>query len=237
MQITGSTVGQVVRENPGSAVIFEKYGIDYCCGGKRSIADVCGEKGIAPDSLLAEIDSAGTPGGPARNWNEVSLTGLIDHVVGTHHAFLVAELPRLQAMLGKVLAAHQEAHGNSLRPMSEVYSALKSELEAHLWKEENMLFPYVKQLEHALTGNGVVAPPCFGTVRNPVRMMEHEHDEAGAALARLRELSGHYAVPPDACNTYRALLHGLQALESDLHTHIHLENNILFPRAIALESL
>ncbi len=225
------TIGEIARENPSSVRVFEKHGIDFCCGGKIPLAEACQLRGIAPEDLQAELDRAAS-GRPdsGRDWSEAPLALLIDHIVGTHHVYLKSELPRIQTWLDKVRKAHGAAHGEMLNPLSLIFADLRAELESHLAKEEMILFPLIKRME-----TGDRSPAHCGSVNNPIRVMEHEHDNAGRALEAMREITRNYAVPPDACNTFRALFHGLAEIEADLHQHIHLENNILFPRAAELE--
>jgi regulator of cell morphogenesis and NO signaling len=230
------TVGEIAAENPASVRVFQKYGIDFCCGGKLPLAEACGARGIEIGALSAELQQAASGSAPdARDWMSATLAELIDHIVRTHHDYLKAELPRLDAMLAKVLAAHGERHGDSLVPLSHTFAALRAELESHLWKEERVLFPIVCNLEAARAAGGQAPAAHCGSVNNPIRVMEHEHDSAGRALETMRRLTGNYTLPEGACNTYRALFSGLEELEADLHRHIHLENNILFPRAAQLE--
>jgi regulator of cell morphogenesis and NO signaling len=225
------TIGEIARENPASVRVFEKYSIDYCCGGKISFAEACQARGILPEDLQDELDevTAARPG-LDRDWTTAPLGLLIDHIVGTHHAYLKSGLPRLQGWLDKVLAAHGATHGETLMPLARVFAGLRAEMEAHMGKEEMVLFPMIKGME----SGGQSASHC-GSINNPIRVMEHEHDSAGRALEAIRRITGNYTPPQDGCNTYRALFHGLLELEADLHQHIHLENNILFPRAAELE--
>jgi regulator of cell morphogenesis and NO signaling len=212
------TVGEIAAERPASVRVFEKYEIDYCCGGKTSLAAACAGRGIAPERLIEELDAALAPSaGADPDWQTASLTDLIDHILTKHHAWLKTELPRLSRLQQKVTAAHGAAHADSLVPLAETLEALRQELEAHMMKEETILFPMIR------AGSASVA--------NPISVMEHEHDSAGRALERMRAVTGNYTLPADACNSYRALFAGLRELEADLHQHIHLENNILFPRA------
>src|ERR1022692_3768757 len=212
------TVGEITAALSASVRVFEKYEIDYCCGGKISLAAACAGRGITSERLIEELDAAAAPtAGEAPDWQTASLTDLIDHILTTHHAWLKTELPRLSRLQQKVTAAHGAAHADSLLPLGETLEALRQELEAHMMKEEMVLFPMIR------AGSASVA--------NPIRCMEHEHDSAGRALERMRAVTGNYTLPADACNSYRALFAGLQEFEADLHQHIHLENNILFPRA------
>jgi regulator of cell morphogenesis and NO signaling len=226
------TVGQIAAEFPASVAVFEKHGIDFCCGGKMPIAEACGRKGLDPAVLLGEIDQAvRTPSEDPTDWTTAPLPALIDHILDTHHTYMKVQLPIVEARLAKVLAAHGERHGEMLRAVSAVYGPMKAELDGHLAKEEAVLFPLIR----ALAGGAEPGSFHCGSVRNPIRVMWMEHDSAGDALVQLRRLTGNYTPPEDACNTFRALYFELADMERDLHRHIHLENNILFSRAIALE--
>ncbi|MBI2815593.1 MAG: iron-sulfur cluster repair di-iron protein [Acidobacteria bacterium] len=229
-----TTVGEVASTVPASVRVFQQFGIDFCCGGGKTLAQVCGEKGIPLEGLLAGVEKAQEPAAASqvRDWNAGSLAVLIDYILNKHHEYLKSEMPRLGSMLAKVIQVHGNNHPESLHPLGKVYGGLKRELEEHMWKEENVLFPLIKQLEEVHNGSG--APFRGMPVGGPIRMMEMEHESAGEALRHMRELTSGYTPPADACNTYRALLHGLLEMEADLHEHIHLENNILFPRAVAL---
>ena len=233
--VTGqTTVGELAREFPASARVFQHYGIDFCCGGGKTLAEASQGKGISLDSLLEELEKAERfpKRESTRDWNAATASTLIDHILDKHHAYLHSELPRLAGMLAKVIDAHGERHPDLLRPLSPVFAGLKKELEEHMWKEENVLFPLIRQMEQAEARVG--ATPRM-PVNGPIQMMEIEHESAGHALRQLRQISSDYQPPEDACNTYRALLEGLKTMESDLHEHIHLENNILFPKALALQ--
>jgi regulator of cell morphogenesis and NO signaling len=226
------TVGELVAEKPGRSRIFERLGIDYCCGGKKPLAQACEEKGLSMDEVLAQLRSVDTEGGSRseKNWAEASMTALIDHIEQVHHTYLRAELPRLRFLTSKVRTAHGGRHPE-LVEVERVFSALEAELASHMQKEEQVLFPMIRQLETS------AVPPQFhcGSIGNPVFAMEREHDDAARGLATLRSLTDGYAPPEDACNSYRAMLDGLRELESDLHQHIHKENNVLFPRALGRE--
>ena len=185
-----------------------------------------------PRALLAEIDQAiQAPAEDRTDWLTAPLPALIDHILDTHHAYMKMQLPRVEARLAKVLQAHSDRHGDMLRALAAVYGAMKAELDGHLAKEEMVLFPLVR----ALDGGAKAGSFHCGSVQNPIRVMFMEHDSAGEALVEMRRLTNDYTAPEDACNTFKALYFELAEMESDLHRHIHLENNILFPRAIALE--
>jgi regulator of cell morphogenesis and NO signaling len=229
---TDRTVGEIAAESPAAIRVFEKHGIDFCCGGKIPVAEACSRKGLDAVALLAEIDQATqTPAGDQTDWLAASLPALIDHILDTHHAYMKVQLPRVAALLAKVLQAHSDRHGEMLRAVAAVYGPMKAELDGHLAKEEMVLFPLVR----ALDGGAKAGSFHCGSVQNPIRVMWMEHDSAGEALAELRRLTNDYTAPEDACNTFKALYFELADMERDLHRHIHLENNILFPRAIALE--
>ncbi len=230
------TVGEIAAISLGAVRVFEKSGIDYCCGGKQSLGAVCREQGLDSASLIEELRSVtAEKATPEKDWTSESLRELIRHIVGTHHEFLKLELPRLGERLEKVLKAHGDKDPERLGELSDVYRGLWSELDHHMHKEEMMLFPAIERFEAAVT-SGQPAPPLpFGTFENPVMVMEREHDNAGNALTRIRALTNGRQLPEYACATYRALYEGFEELETDLHLHIHLENNILFPRAVKLE--
>jgi regulator of cell morphogenesis and NO signaling len=229
------TVGEIAAASPGAARVFENHGIDYCCGGNRPLEDVCREKGLDSGTLLAELAQAtGTAGSQEKDWSAAPLRELIRHILTTHHQYLNQELPRLNQRLKQVIAAHGQ-DAATLLPLAEVFGGLREELEGHMRKEELILFPAIERCEAALAAGASLPPAPFGSVENPIRVMELEHENAGQALRRIKELTHGYQVPGHACATYRALWEGLQGLEADLHLHIHLENNILFPRAIARE--
>jgi regulator of cell morphogenesis and NO signaling len=225
-------VGQLVRQRPSRARLFERFGIDYCCRGKLSLAEACALRGLDLKEVCDQLDATGESAQEAAavDWSEAPLGDLIDHIVQTHHVYLRRELPRLEDLTAKVAAAHRAAHPE-LRELRQVFAALRNELVPHMFKEEHVLFPWIAKLEQEQQRPHGVC----GSVNNPIVMMEHEHQRAGEALDRIRWLTDDYNAPPDACPAYVALLAGLAELEADLHLHIHKENNILFPRAAELE--
>ena len=230
---TLTPVGKWVTEHPRTARVFEELKIDYCCGGGKPLAEVCKAKqldAVAVVSRLSDMIATSVEvSQPA--WSDISLTDLCDHIESTHHAFLKTELPRLTQVVEKVASVHGAKYPELLE-VRNVFSELRAELEPHMFKEERILFPAIRQLEQSASHPQFP----FGTVANPIRMMEHEHDMVGDALKRIRELTVDFEVPDHACNTWRVMLDGLQNLESDLHQHIHKENNILFPKAQQLET-
>ena len=226
------TVGQLVAEHPATARVLERFQIDYCCGGQRMLAEACREQHLDVQEIVREVEGALQPRADTdRNWLCESLANLCDHIEQTHHEYLKSELPRLTELIANVVRAHAERHPE-LRQAQQVFAALRGELEPHLLKEERILFPAFRQLEQA------ASPPRFpfGSVANPIGVMQHEHDTAGSALKALRRLTADFTPPDDACIAYRTMLEALGVLEADLHEHIHKENNILFPRAQRLEA-
>ena len=233
-----STLGEIAAQSLQAVRAFEKAGIDYCCGGRKSIQQACSEKGIPWEPLAAAIQAetaADTANDATRDWHREPMSALIRHILSTHHEYLKSELPRLSGELGRVQKAHPK-HADIIAPLMEVYTALFAELDPHMAKEERVLFPHIERMEAAADSGQPFARPPFATFRNPIGMMESEHETAGQCLAEIRRLTADFTPPPDACATWRALYAGLAELEKDLHRHIHLENNILFPRALVLET-
>lgn len=230
-----TTVGQLVTERPGRARVFEQFGIDYCCGGKKPLAEVCATRGLDPQAVMDALIAHEQQTGPEeRDWSQASLTELCDHIENTHHAYLKAEVPRLSAMVNRIAAVHGD-HEPHLHQLADVFEGFRREIESHMEKEEQVLFPIIRRLEEAEQAGSCPSFHC-GSINNPIAVMEHEHDSAGDALARMRALTHDYTPPSHACNTYRATLDGLSVLEHDMHRHVHKENSILFPRASALEA-
>ena len=230
------TVREIALEQPHSIRVFERFGIDYCCGGRKPLADVCVEKQISIDEVVAALETAAGSAAPLPvDWSQRTLGSLIEHIEATHHLYVKTELPRLAVLAQKVVNRHGETQAH-LPAMQNLLAQLDEELIHHLGKEEHVLFPYIAKLEGALISGGAHPEACFGTIESPIAMMTSEHEAAGALLAELRRLSDHYTTPIEACPTYHAYYDGLKEFEQDLHRHIHLENNILFPRAIALEA-
>lgn len=231
------TIGDIAAETPSATREFEKLGIDYCCGGSRTLAEACAEANISVDEAVTRLQNSMATAQPddSQDWQNQLLSDLIAHITRTHHVFVREECPRIEALSAKVAGVHGKNHPELLQ-VQQIFSALAEELSVHLMKEEQILFPYVLLMEES-TLSGEPAPPAmFGTVMNPVRMMMQEHDGAGDALRSLRSVTSDYRIPEDACISYRTLYQALQGFESDLHQHIHLENNILFPRAVAMEA-
>jgi regulator of cell morphogenesis and NO signaling len=217
--------------------VFETLGIDYCCGGGQTLEQACRAANV-PISQVAEALAAARQAECAtlgsRDWQAEPLSELLAHIRSTHHVYTREAIARLGPLFDKVCAVHGENHPELLR-LRGIFNGLAEELTTHLMKEEIVLFPCVLRMEEAVVAHEPVLPSPFGSVRNPIAMMMAEHDGAGNALRRMRQIGSGYTAPPDACVSFQALYRGLAALEADLHRHIHLENNVLFPRAAAME--
>jgi len=221
------TVGEIVAGNPSQARVFQAFGIDFCCQGGRTLREACTSKGIGLESVIEQLEAASaTPTAPENNPALLPPVELIGYIVDKHHAYLRAELPRIDAMAERVAKVHG-GHTPSLVEVFHIFCAMAEELDGHMMKEEQILFPAIRTLSE-----GGATMPLDG----PVACMLQEHDDAGEALALMRELTNGFTPPPEACNTYRALFAGLAELEEDLHRHIHLENAVLFPQALAMAS-
>ena len=234
--IAEKTVREIALENPSSIRVFESLGIDYCCGGKRSLSDACANADIDIDRALDLLAKAkrNSPAPQSGEWSEKPLRDLIVHIVGKHHGFVRQETPRIESLLSKVAAKHGPAHPEIVQ-IEPLFTAIGQELSTHMFKEEQILFPYIERMEQAVRSGDPMPVACFDSVKRPIANMIAEHENAGALLARIRELSDGYTVPDGVCPSFLALYRGLEEFERDLHQHIHLENNILFPRAIAME--
>ena len=222
MTITADrTVGQLAVEHPLATRVFARHRIDFCCGGGKPLSEACAARNLDTEVILAEIEKELTRNDvTTQRWDEAPLKDLIEFILFNYHRPLDEELPRIEAMASKVFNVHHEKAEEMLADILATFRGLKAELEQHMAKEEQILFPMIVQGQGAMAGG-------------PISVMEHEHESAGAALAHMRKITNDYEVPEGACNTWRALWHGLAALEESLHQHIHLENNILFPRALS----
>lgn len=238
MQFNNSTtVREIAIEIPGATRIFEKMGIDYCCGGARPITEACHAAGVSLADVARSIEQVkilSQASSESKVWQSESLATLTKHIVNKHHNFTREEIDSIKPLLAKVCSVYGD-RAPRLLEIQALFGELNSELIPHMKKEENILFPYITQMEDAIS-KGLSAPvPMFGTVSNPVRMMMTEHDRAGDVLSKIRRLSNDFNPPADSCVSYQTLYRRLEELEQDLHQHIHLENNILFPRAIEIE--
>jgi regulator of cell morphogenesis and NO signaling len=234
-----STVRELAVEVPGATRIFERLGIDYCCGGGKALDEACRAAGVSVNEIVTSLEAAEHPTGQAgeeTDWQEEGLENLASYIVSKHHVFTRDELERLEPLLAKVCSVYGE-NRPELLSIKELFRELKNDLLPHMQKEEMVLFPYIIEMEKAVAGHNPMPTPFFGTVRNPVRMMSLEHDAAGEILRNIRQLSSNFEPPAEACISYKTLYRALEELEQDLHQHIHLENNILFPRAVEMEGV
>lgn len=225
-----TSLGDLVTAHPELARQLERLGLDYCCGGARSLAAACTERGLDAPAVAGQLADAITGGG-AEDWSTMGAAELVDHLEVTHHRYLHEELPRLSALVAKIVTVHGERHPE-LTAIAACYEEIRADLEPHLMKEERILFPMIRELAVA---TGPTSFHC-GSLRNPISVMLSEHDAVGALLARLRHLTGDYVPPADGCASYLACFAGLAELEADTHLHIHKENNLLFPQVVRLEA-
>ena len=229
-----TTLRTIALSQPATIRVFERFGLDYCCGGNRTLATACTEKGLDMSAVLPALaeTAAGAPAEP--DFTQVTASELISHIVSTHHAFVRRELPRLGTLAEKVVQQHGQRHPELFEIQSRL-QMLGEDLLQHLHKEEVILFPYIESLERCRNGQGDLPQACFGSIESPIRVMIDEHETAAALLEQMRALSGGFTPPPDACPTLAGFYDGLAAFERNLHRHVHLENNLLFPRAIEME--
>ncbi|MBP9212412.1 MAG: iron-sulfur cluster repair di-iron protein [Bacteroidetes bacterium] len=229
------TLKEIVTANFQAAAVFERYSLDFCCRGGKTIEQACAENGTDPLQVLTELAGiAHTEPGSDDHEPQWNPEMLIDHILQHHHAYVTKMVPVLYAHTQKVAAVHGSQHPETL-VIARHFEQVAQELLQHMGKEEKTLFPYIRELHAALQTDHPAPVALFGSVRNPIRMMEAEHQLAGDAMYSIRSLSGNYAPPADACTTYRITYQELQEFEQDLHRHVHLENNILFPMALRLE--
>lgn len=227
---TATTLGALVSVHPELARELERHGLDYCCGGGRSLADACAALGLDAAAVAGALMTAVDAGASAPDWASMDAAALVDHLVDTHHRYLWDELPRLSALVAKIVDVHGERHPE-LADVAAVYEELRADLEPHLRKEERILFPMIRELAVATSAPSF---PC-GTLDNPIGVMLREHDRVGALLARLRLWTDGYRPPADGCASYVACYAALEHLEVDTHLHVHKENNVLFPLVERLE--
>jgi len=232
--IEENTVAEIVVQNIKTAHIFKKHGIDFCCGGGITLEKACSKNNVDYGTLKKEIEAIAEGQGRAYNYDEWDLDFLIDHIINVHHSYVSESIPLLLAYANKVAHVHGH-HYKEVIKINILIEEVSKELESHMKKEEVILFPYVKQLVKAIKEGQKLDLPHFGTVNNPIKLMFEEHENAGDVFKEIAILSNNYTPPSEACNTFKALYSKLEEFEQDLHQHIHLENNILFPKAIQLE--
>jgi len=233
---TETKVKDIVLAEPNAKRIFADAGVDFCCGGGKSLHEACLEAGAPAEEILKRLREPAEPGGPAdANWASAPLDELTRHIRERHHRYVREAIKRLRPLAEKVREKHGENH-RELAEVEQLFLAVAGEMSMHMQKEEMILFPYIEMVEHAAKGGATIEPPFFQTVRNPIHMMMKEHDAAGDLVKQIRKASEDYAAPADGCASYQALYQQLREFEADLHEHVHLENNILFPRAVELEA-
>lgn len=241
MLTTEKTVREIAIENPETIRVFEALGIDYCCGGKKTLTAACSSADLDLQHVVGLIETAQDGSNNAdlkaaetTGWNSRPLAELTTYIIENHHSFVRREIPRIESLLNKVVAKHGPNHPRLIQ-VQQLFMTMAQELSFHLLKEENILFPYIGRMDAALQNHTSLPAVPFGSVTRPIAAMVAEHDDAGHLLARIRETTNGFTAPDGVCPTFLALYRGLEEFERDLHRHIHLENNILFPRAVEIE--
>jgi len=231
---TQNTLAEIVKTDFRSARIFENYNLDFCCKGNRALAEACNEKKLNADEILSEVTKVCTDKSSEKDSSNWKIDELAHHILNTHHVYVKKMLPVILAHTQKVSEVHGSNHPEVIE-IANIFGQIFEELGSHLMKEERMLFPVILELTELEKTNSKMDVSPFGSIQNPINVMEREHVEAGDGFYRIRELSNNYNPPGEACTTYKVLYQELSEFEQDLHTHIHLENNILFPKAVELE--
>ena len=233
--LANTTVGDIVASDFRAAGVFERYGIDFCCGGRQSLGEACRAAAANPEAVIRDLEELTAVAGKDDDMATWSASLLIEYIESTHHTYVRAAIPRIGAFIEKLVEVHGSRHPE-LAFLSAAFRRLAADLIQHMRKEEQVLFPFIRDLEEHQNSHlcSTLMSP-FGSVENPIRMMEHEHRDAGDELATIRELTGGFVPPADGCTTYSVCMSELKAFERDLHRHIHVENNLLFPKAVALE--
>jgi regulator of cell morphogenesis and NO signaling len=232
---TETRVNEIALSNPSARRVLEDAGVDYCCGGGKSLQDACLHAGVTADEILKRLRQNSELAGPEdTEWTGASLAELTRHIRERHHQYVRDSIPRVRGLLVKIREKYGPRH-REIEEIEKLFGGVAREMTAHMQKEEQILFPYIDALERPAGGNGSVEPPFFQTVRNPINAMMQEHDSAGELVRKIRKASNDYKAPADACTSYQATYQELRQFEEDLHLHVHLENNILFPRAVELE--
>jgi regulator of cell morphogenesis and NO signaling len=229
------TIGELVSKDFRKAEVFRKFGIDFCCGGKKTVAKACREKGLDVHEVEKALKASGElPLMPSQDFSAWDLDFLADYIVNAHHRYVARAIPQIFEYTQKVARVHGDRHPEAIAVAHE-FTKVMDELNRHMMKEEQVLFPYIRSLALAVRNGTPAERPPFGTIRNPIAMMESEHTEVGGVMEQIQKLTGNFTPPPDACTTFRLSYASLKEFNDDLHQHIHLENNILFPKAVELE--
>lgn len=233
--LKNKTIGAFVAQDFRTAAVFSKYKIDFCCKGNRTITEVCEKQDIDSDTLLQNVfDVLQSENNNAIDFNSWPLDLLVDYIEKTHHRYVEEKTGIILQFLNKLCSVHGANHPELFK-INELFTAGAGELSQHMKKEELMLFPFIKRMMKTKESNGILSPPSFGTVSNPIAMMMQEHDHEGERFREIANLTNNYTAPADGCTTYKVAFAMLDEFEQDLHKHIHLENNILFPKAVILE--
>ncbi len=232
---SNNIIGELVAQDYRTASVFKNYGIDFCCNGKRTISDACTSENIDPELMVRNLeDVIKVDTGGSTDYNSWPIDLLADYVEKKHHRYVDAKIPEIQPYLDKVCRVHGQRHPELLE-ISKLFNESAEELSNHMVKEESIVFPYIRKMVASKQQKTTMEKPHFGTIENPIQMMMQEHDTEGERFRRIEALTDNYTPPSDACNTYHVTFALLKEFQDDLHLHIHLENNILFPKAIALE--
>jgi regulator of cell morphogenesis and NO signaling len=233
---TETRVNEIALSHPGARRVLEDAGVDYCCGGSKSLQDACLHAGVAADEILKRLrQNSELAGAGDTEWTTAPLMELTRHIRERHHQYVRDSIPRVRALLAKIREKHGGKH-REIEDIEKLFGDVAREMTTHMQKEEQILFSYIDALERSAKGNSSLEPPFFQTVRNPIHTMMKEHDSAGDLVKRIRKASNEYKAPADACTSYQATYQELRQFEEDLHLQVHLENNILFPRAVELEA-
>jgi regulator of cell morphogenesis and NO signaling len=235
VNIEQKTLSEIVTDDFRSAAVFEKHGLDFCCHGNRALIDAASEKQIPAQDLVDELSVAFQSNeSSAIDFNNLELDALVEYIINTHHSFVREKLPFITELGKRVVNAHGPNHPEVIE-IAQLFAGVKAEFEGHLVKEEMILFPQIKKLAEVKRGEAEYIRPPFGSIAHPIRVMEAEHENAGSAFDSIKKLSNNYNPPADACNTFKVYYAELENFENDLHKHVHLENNILFPKSLILE--
>lgn len=231
-----SNIGKLVAQDYRTASVFKNFGIDFCCNGNRSIETACEKKNIEANDLINELKkiSLDSNNSNLTDFSSWSLDLLADYIEKKHHRYVETKIGEIKPFLNKIVKVHGQQHPE-LAEVEKLFNESAGELTAHMKKEELVLFPFIRKMTEAKHNGQSISAPRFGTVQNPINMMHHEHDAEGERFRKISELTNNYTPPSDACNTYQVTFSMLKEFEEDLHLHIHLENNILFPKAVEME--